>query len=106
MLPFLVFATLLAGCSTGGLPSAGPMQATFSDVSDKPQAELAQCIANNLGDDTNLGYENETYYISKKRGLGVLRFRVLERIGKAGSIVEYDSELGRGAELDLVKSCL
>ncbi|WP_176273010.1 hypothetical protein [Altererythrobacter lutimaris] len=82
------------------------MQATFSKVSDQSPREVAECIASSLGENAKLGFLDDAYLISVPRGIGVLRFRVVERIDAVGSVVEYDSELGRGAELDLVNTCV
>ncbi|MBX7492279.1 hypothetical protein K3163_03550 [Qipengyuania sp. 1NDW9] len=95
----------LSACSTGGIPGSVPMQATFSDTSEKPPQELAQCIATELGEDAKVGFEDGAYIVWRPRGVGALRYRVIEKIEGDGSIVEYDSELGRGAELDKIRNC-
>ncbi|WP_299191387.1 hypothetical protein [uncultured Erythrobacter sp.] len=104
----LIAAATLTGCADSNLGTfnAGPLAATFSATSDKPAQTVAQCLATELDEDARVEREGDVFEVSVPRGLGTLRYRVTQRIDTDGSLVEYDSEMGTGGELDRSQVCL
>ena len=108
----LLASHIAAGCAGSGMQGRDVFAASFRESSDKQPQELAECIASRLGDDAKIRQGSGEFEVTKMRGLGVLRYRVFAPEGLTsnsapkGSVVEYASELGRGAELEIVQGCL